>query len=70
MNYEDCPHEIVHKETGRIVGEYKDYAQAYAAYERLGTGNEGMSEHSIGVVMVYDKEARTYKPKNQEKSNA
>lgn len=65
----DCPHEIVHKETGRIVGEYKNYAEAYAAYEKLGTGN--MSDHAIGVIMVYDKEARTYVPKrNQENTNA
>ena len=53
----DCPHEIVHKETGRTIGEYRNYAEAYAAYERLG------SDHAIGVIMVYDKEARTYVPK-------
>ena len=59
----DWAHEIVHKESGRIVGEYRNYAEAYAAYEKLGTGNDGMSDHAIGVIMVYDKEARTYVPK-------
>jgi len=62
----DCPHEIVHKESGRTVGTYKDYAEAYAAYERLGTGNDGMSDHAIGVIMVYNKDARTYVPKKGE----
>ena len=67
----DYPHEIVHKETGRTIGEYKNYAEAYAAYEKLGTGNDGMSSHAIGVVEVYDKIARTYVPKkNQENTNA
>jgi hypothetical protein len=70
MNYEDCPHEIVHIETNRTIGEYENYAQAYAAYEKLGTGNDGMTDHAIAVIMVYDKETRTYIPKNQEKSNA
>ena len=66
MNYEDYPHEIVHIETNRTIGEYKNYAQAYAAYEKLGTGNEGMSDHAIGMVMVYDKAARTYVPKTNQ----
>ena len=66
MNYEDYPHEIVHKETGRTIGEYKNYAQAYAAYEKLGTGNDGMTDHAIAVVMVYDKAARTYVPKTNQ----
>ena len=66
MNYEDYPHEIVHIETNRTIGEYKNYAQAYAAYEKLGTGNDGMSDHSIGVIMVYDKAARTYVPKTNQ----
>lgn len=62
----DYPHEIVHKESGRTVGEYKNYAEAYAAYEKLGTGNDGMADHAIGVVMVYDTQARTYVPKKGE----
>ena len=67
MNFEDYPHEITHKESGRVVGEYKNYAEAYAAYEKLGTGNNGMSDHAIGMVMVYDKDARTYVPKKGER---
>lgn len=63
MKTEDYPHEIVHKETGRTIGEYKNYAQACAAYEKLGTGNDGMSDHAIGMVMVYDKAVRAYVPK-------
>ena len=71
MNIEDCYHYIVNKETNRTIGEYKNYAEAYAAYEKLGTGNDGMSSHAIGVVEVYDKIARTYVPKkNQENTNA
>lgn len=66
MNYEDYPHEIVHIETNRTIGEYKNYAQAYAAYEKLGTGNDGMSDHAIGVIMVYDKDARMFVPKKGE----
>jgi hypothetical protein len=66
MKIEDCPHHITHKETGRTIGEYKNHAQAYAAYEKLGTGNDGMSDHSIGVIMVYDKAARTYVPKTNQ----
>ena len=62
----DWAHEIVHKETGRIVGEYKNYAEAYAAYEKLGTGNDGMSDHSIGIIMVYDKDARMFAPKTNQ----
>ena len=62
----DWAHEIVHKESGRIVGEYKNYAEAYAAYEKLGTGNDGMSDHSIGGIMVYDKDARMFVPKKGE----
>jgi hypothetical protein len=46
MRTEDKPHEIVNKETGRIVGTCPNYAQAYAAYEKLGWE---MSEHAIGV---------------------
>jgi hypothetical protein len=52
------PHEIVHKETGRVVGTFANYADAYAAYEKL-----SMTDHAIGPVMVYDKTARTYVPK-------
>jgi hypothetical protein len=47
---EDRPHYIVHKDTGRVIGNYANYAEAYAAYEKLGTGNDGMSDHAIGVV--------------------
>jgi hypothetical protein len=60
----DYAHEITHKESGRVIGEYKNYAEAYAAYEKLGTGN--MSDHAIGLAMVYDKDARTYVPKKGE----
>ena len=71
MNHEDCPHEIVHIETNKTIGEYKNYKEAYAAYEKLGTGNDGMTDHAISVIMVYDKESRTYVPKkNQENTNA
>ena len=71
MNHEDCPHEIVHIETNKTIGEYKNYKEAYAAYEKLGTGNDGMTDHAIAVIMVYDKESRTYVPKqNQENSTA
>ena len=56
------PYEIVHKETGRTIGTYKTYAEAYSAYEKLGTGNEGMSDHAIGQLMQYDKNARAYVP--------
>lgn len=66
MNYDDCPHEIVHIETNKTIGEYKNYKEAYAAYEKLGTGNDGMTDHAIAVIMVYDKEARTYVPKKGE----
>lgn len=71
MNIKDCYHYIVHKETNKIIGEYKNHAEAYAAYEKLGTGNNGMTDHAIGVVEVYDKIAHTYVPKqNQENTNA
>ena len=52
------PHEIIHKETGRVVGTYATYEAAYAAYEKL-----SMTDHAIGPVMVYDETARTYVPK-------
>ena len=48
-------YEIIHKETGQVVGTYANYADAYAAYEKL-----EMTDHAIGPVMVYDKTARTY----------
>jgi len=51
MKTEDKPHYIIHKETGKIIGTYKNYAQAYDAYEKLGTGNDGMTDHAIGLVM-------------------
>jgi len=44
------PYEIIHKETGRVIGSYANYAEAYKAYEKLGTGNEGMTDHAIGLV--------------------
>jgi hypothetical protein len=44
---ENLPHEIVHKETGRTVGVYADYAQAYAAYQELGWE---MTDNAIGLV--------------------
>jgi hypothetical protein len=42
------PHEIVHKESGRIIGTYPTWDKAYEAYNQLGTGNDGMSDHAIG----------------------
>lgn len=44
-------YEIIHKETGRVIGTYPTYEQAYAAYEKLGTGNDGMTDHAIGEVL-------------------
>ena len=41
-------HEIVHKESGRIIGTYPNWEKAYEAYNQLGTGNDGMSDHAIG----------------------
>jgi hypothetical protein len=63
MNIEDCHHYIVHKDSDKVIGEYKNQAEAYAAYEKLGYH---MSDHAIGVVEVYDKEKRTYVPKKGE----
>jgi hypothetical protein len=54
------PHEIIHKETGRVVGTYTTYEAAYAAYNELGWE---MTDHAIGAVMVYDETKRTYVPK-------
>ena len=48
MNTENKPHEIIHKETGKIVGTYANYADAYKAYEKLGWE---MTDHAIGLVM-------------------
>ena len=48
---EDRPHYIVHKDTDQIIGTYANYAEAYAAYEKLGTGNDGMTDHAIGLVL-------------------
>ena len=45
---EDEPHEIVHKETGKVVSTHKNKKDAYSAYEKLGSGNDGMSDHAIG----------------------
>ena len=50
MITEDKPHEIVHMDSGRVIGTYANYAEACAAYDKLGTGNDGMSDHAIGVV--------------------
>jgi len=60
----DYAHEIVHKESGRVIGEYKNYEEAYAAYEKLGASN--MSDHAIGLVEVYDKRTHTFVPKKGE----
>jgi hypothetical protein len=48
---ENRPHYIVHKDTDQIIGTYANYAEAYVAYEKLGTGNDGMSDHAIGLVL-------------------
>jgi len=58
MEQNMTPHEIIHKETGRVVGTYATYEAAYAAYEKL-----SMTDYAIGPVMVYDETARTYVPK-------
>jgi hypothetical protein len=44
------PHEIVHKETGRVIGIYASFDEAYKEYEKLGSGPEGMTDHAIGLV--------------------
>jgi hypothetical protein len=44
------PHEIVHKETGKVIGTYPTYDEAYKAYEKLGRGPEGMTDHAIGLI--------------------
>lgn len=54
------PHEIIHKETGRVVGTYATYDEACTAYDKLGWE---MTDHAIGPVMVYDETKRTYVPK-------
>ena len=41
-------YEIINKETGETIGTYATYEAAMAAYEKLGTGNGGMSDHAIG----------------------
>jgi hypothetical protein len=41
-------HEIVHKESGRVIGTYPNWDKAYEAYNQLGTGNDGMTDHAIG----------------------
>jgi hypothetical protein len=56
-------HEIINKETGKIISTHATYEDAIKAYEKLGTGNGGMSDHAIGEVLVYDKTTRTYVPK-------
>ena len=54
------PHEIIHKETGRVVGTYATYEDACIAYDELGWE---MTDYAIGPVMVYDETKRTYVPK-------
>ena len=41
-------YEIINKETGKTVSTHATYAEAMAAYDKLGTGNGGMSDHAIG----------------------
>jgi hypothetical protein len=57
MEQHMTPHEITHKETGRVVGTYATYEDACTAYDELGWK---MTDHAIGPVMVYDETARTY----------
>ena len=40
------PHEIIHKETGKIIGAYPNYAEAYKAYEKLGWE---ATDYAIGI---------------------
>ena len=47
---EDEPHEIIHKETGKVVSTHKNHKDAYSAYEKLGRGPEGMTDHAIGHI--------------------
>ena len=49
-NHEDEPHEIIHKKTNKIVSTHKNYKDAYSAYEKLGRGPEGMTDHAIGHI--------------------
>ena len=53
-------YEIIEKDTGKIIGTYATYEAAVVAYEKLGWA---MVDHAIGEVLVYDKTARTYVPK-------
>lgn len=41
-------YEIINKETGETIGIYATYEEAIAAYDKLGTGNGGMTDHAIG----------------------
>lgn len=41
-------YEIIEKETGQVISTHATYDEAYAAYEKLGTGNGGMTDHAIG----------------------
>ena len=41
-------YEIINKETGETIGTYATYAEAMAAYEKLGTGNGGTTDHALG----------------------
>ena len=49
-NHEDEPHEIIHKKTDKVVSTHKNYKDAYSAYEKLGRGPEGMTDHAIGHI--------------------
>lgn len=41
-------YEIIHKETGRVIGTYPTYEQACEAYDKLGWE---ASDHAIGEVL-------------------
>ena len=53
-------YEIIEKETGKVISTHATYEEAFKAYEKLGWS---MTDHAIGEVLVYDKTARTYVPK-------
>ena len=40
------PHFIVHKDTGKIIGTYASYEEAYIEYEKLGWE---MTDYAIGL---------------------
>jgi hypothetical protein len=41
-------YEIIEKETGKVISTHATYEDAMKAYEKLGTGNGGMTDHAIG----------------------